>query len=546
MTNAMQDEIASLADLPRADWIRYNFTGHELVSKHPAQDGLSFYAGKIDYTLDQNVIDASSVKIIKVADAAIFPHNEKVQILERAEIRKLKDAFVIANTNTQLYSFYDAEISVTSRWNYSGSGLYDFINESGVAQTINFESIAVDRAYRTTIASGMIEREQDFTINPYFGFEGKVGLKAESLLFNYNGATRIFIDCPDYNPSWMRFEAELRRDSVFIPLAEDLRNDVNVRIQMAIMLAGDSVNIYPAVLDRQRHYSDLALVSAEGYITFDAGMRQYVVTTAEKHLKPSLPDNIITINPNTCIIEGFGDVTLSQTLGQFKMTTFGRITQNLKENDVSLDIVMGIDFFFLNPALGLVEKGINNYEELEKLNLNRQKYVSFLQKNVGEERSQRLMNEFLENGSFNRFPPELNHTFLFADVRMKWDQMAQTFYTVAPIGIGNMEVFPMNKYTDGFIEIKRQRGGDIFNMVLIPSGLADEGVGREWFFFTYTKGIMQVIASGNDFNNMIRDVRPNRRRMEVQRGEEPFTFILSSDRRPFDFVRSMRILRGGT
>jgi hypothetical protein len=31
--------------------------------------------------------------------------------------------------------------------------------------------------------------------------------------------------------------------------------------------------------------------------------------------------------------------------------------------------------------------------------------------------------------------------------------------------------------------------------------------------------------------------------MEVERGQEPFSFILASDRRPFDFVRSMRMMK---
>jgi hypothetical protein len=542
MNNKLQDELAQLGELTPEEWIQYDFSGHELISTHRSQDELGFYAGKIDYRLDENIIDASGVKIIKVADAAVYPDEGLVKILQRAEIKKLENAFVIANITTQLHKFYNAEINILSRWDYAGSGLYDYVDAAGNTQTINFGSIAVDKAFRTTIARAEIARAEEFTISPQFGFYGNMDLKAENPEFTYGGSAGIFVDCPLYTPNWMRFEAEIKRDSVYIPLAEELKNEANGSIYTSLMLAGDSVHIYPAILDRQIHYSDIPIITATGYLAWDRDLRQYQITTAERHRDPTLPDNIITINPNTCNIEARGDVNLSNDLGQFKMVTFGTVTHNLRENEVNLELVMGIDFFFLNQALAMVESSINNSENTEPLNVNRWNYTSLLQKRTNKERTTTLINEFIEEGEFRRFPEELAHTFFMADLKMKWDQSTQTFYSTNKVGMGNMDRFPMNKYVDGFVELKKQRTGDAFNMVLIPSGIADEGIGVNWFFFNYAGGILQTIASDNEYNNMIRGVKANKRRMDVERGEEPFSFLLSSDRRPFDFMRSMRIL----
>jgi hypothetical protein len=543
MTNTLRKDILPLGSPPSEYWIDYNFTGNELVSTHPSQDKLKFYAGMVDYDLAENIIHASEVKIIMVADAAVYPENEKVNILERAELEKLENAMVIANTISQMHRFYNAGINIMTRWDYSGSGMYDYTDETGRIQPITFNKIEVDRAYRTTIATAEIAKENDFTISPRFGYYGDLHLKAESSNFTYKGAANIFADCPGYNPNWMRFEAELKKDSIFIPLATELKNDGNGPIVAAMMLAGDSVHIYPAVLDRTKHYSDIPIITATGFLTFDKEIGQYQISTAERLLKPSHPDNIITINPNTCILEGHGDLTLSTDLGQFKATTYGKVTHDLKQETVNLDIVFGIDFFFLNPALAMVEENIRKSDKTSHLNLNRFKYTSFLEKKTDTETAQTLMNEFLTDSTFSRFPVELNHTMFFADVKMMWSQDQLSFYSSGPLGLANMERFPMNFYVDGFIELKKARNGDIFNLVLIPSGLADDGVGSDWFFFTYTKGIMQTIAANNAFNNMIRDVKPNKRRMEVERGQEPFSFILGSDRRPFDFVRSMRMMK---
>lgn len=543
MENKLQPELDLAGIQKPEDWIVYDFSGHEMVSTHPGQDSLKFYAGNLDYNVQDNIIQASNVKIIKVADAAIFPHQEQVQVLPRAEINKLTNAEILANTSSLLHRFYDAEVNITSRWSYAANGMYDFVDTRGDIQPIYFESIAVDRAFRTTIARAEIEKEHDFTISPMFAYHGTLDLKAENADLYYKGAARIFVDCPNYHPNWLRFEAEINPDSIFIPLAEDLRNDANGRIASAMMLAGDSVHIYPAVFDRQKHYSDMALISAKGYLTYDYNLRQYQISTAEKLHNTTLPDDIISINPHTCVVEGHGNITLSEDLGQFKMVNYGRITHNLHENEVNLDIVTGLDFFFLNSALGMVENEIRDSENTTFVNLNRFKYTSFLQKKTNAETSQRLMAEFIADSAFRRFPAELNHTFFFADLRMKWNQTQQTFYTTHPLGIGNMERFPLNAYVDGFLEVRRQRGGDVVNLIVIPGGLPEEGIGSSWFFFTYAQGIMQTLASDNEYNNMIRNVNPRRRRMDVERGEQPFTYMLSSDRRPLDFVRSMRNLR---
>jgi hypothetical protein len=541
--NQHRFEINRLGNMPPEYWINHNFKENELVATHSAQDGLKFYSGRMDYNLAENVIHANDVKIIKVADAAIFPDQGKVKILEKAEIEKLTGAGIIANTQTLLHRFYNAELTILSGLNYGGNGMYDYVDEMGKTQPLHFERITVDRTSRTTVADAEIKKEQDFTISPRFGYYGKAHIKAANPNFHYTGTAGIVADCNLYRPNWFRFAGEIKKDSVYIPLASDLRNEGNGPIHVAMMLAGDSIHIYPAVLDRQRHYSDIPLISATGFITWDYALNQYQISSAEKLRRPGLPDNIITINPQTCVIEGYGDIMLTRSMGQFKMSTYGKISHDLKENDVNLDVVMSLDFYFLSPALGLVENKLNSSEKLTPLNLNRFKYTSFLQKKTNEATALALIDEFIGSGSFRRFPQELNHTFLFADLKMNWSQEAQTFYTREPLGVGNIERFPMNKYVEGYLELRKHRTGDIFNMVMVPSGFAAEGIGVDWFFFHYTNGIMQTIASNPEFNNMIRRVKANKRRQEVARGEEPFVFMLSSDRRPFDFVRSMKMMK---
>jgi hypothetical protein len=540
MENTLHAEISSKGLIQPEQWIAMDFSGYELVSNLTARESLGFYAGLIDYNIDDNVIHAREVKLIKVADAAIFPDNEEVFILQQAEIKKLENTYIVANTSTMHHRFYNADATIASRRQFAGSGMYDFVDKTGRAQPISFETIRADRNTHTTVAQAKVEKADDFTLSPRFGFIGELNLTAENPNFYYNGAAQIIADCGLLQSNWVKFESELKVDSIFIPIGDDLRNEANGSVRAALMLAGDSIHIYPAILSRQKHYSDMEIISAEGFLTYDNFSNEYIITTGERFQDNSLEHNIIRINPNTCMLNGEGDINIVSGLGQFKVNTFGSVSHNLAEEITTLDLVMGLNFFFLNPALGLVENSIKSREELETVNLNRRKYSAYLQKKTGGETATRLIDEYILTGSFRRFPPELENTFFLADIKLKWDQDNTTFHSTGPIGIGSMERFPMNRYLSGFLEIKKQRGGDIFNMIFIPSGMADEGIGVDWYFFHYSKGIMQTIASDTQFNTLVREVNPRRRRMDVERGEEPYTFVLSSDRRPFDFVRSMR------
>lgn len=543
LENNFRTELAALGRMTRSDLIDLNFRGHELISVHPAQDSLRFFSGKADFDIHENILHAQQVKLVKVADAAIFPFQDELFVLPRAEIKKLEQASSIANVYSKLHSFYDASFTISSRRLYSGEGNYDYVDESGRTQQIYFEKIEVDRADYTTRATGRIEQESEFTLSPRFGYFGDVLLTAARPDLTYHGAASMMVDCGPLQSNWVRFRAELKKDSLYIPIAsENLRNDANNAIVASLVLAGDSVHVYPAIFDRKRHYSDTEILTASGYITWDALMREYKISTAEKLANNSLPDNLIRINPNTCMLMGEGDVNLGSNFGQFKMTTFGGVSYDIGEQKLDLDLTIMLDHHFVSNALTIIENSILNKENLQPLNLNSQKYGQILQKRIGERGRQQVMEEYLQGGALRRVPTGMEHTMFFADVKLRWNQEALTFHSTDMLGLHSIQRNMVSRQVKGFMEVKKQRGGDVFNMILSPLP-ADEGPGIEWFFFTYTNGVMQTIAHSNDYNNIIRGLKPKQRQMQVERGQPPFTFVLSSDRRPFDFVRSMNMLK---
>ena len=60
---------------------------------------------------------------------------------------------------------------------------------------------------------------------------------------------------------------------------------------------------------------------------------------------------------------------------------------------------------------------------------------------------------------------------------------------------------------------------------------------NNWYFFTYTRGIMQAISSNTDFNSAITETKPDKRKSKASKGQQPYQFMYSTDRKKRDFLR---------
>lgn len=531
-----------LEDLSPEELIDTDFSGYEFISLHGRQDSLSFYVDSAIFDQQASQISARGVNIIKVADAAIFPNNQQIYILPDAEIPQLRNASLIADTNTRFHHFYNAEINIASKNHYRGNAWYDYYNETGEAQALFFEKIDVDNNGQTFGLSN-VYKENNFFVTSRFPFKGEINLTADQKHFNYKGATSIIAEnCGLLQPTWFRFEAVLSPDSIMIPVGEQIQDANYNEIRAAVMLAGDSIHVYPAIFSRRRHHLDHEIISSKGYLTFNRIINNYVITTKEKHENNDLPDNLIRINPRTCELRGKGDIKFHTGMGQMKTESFGNVIYDLKENDLELDIVMTLDFHFADDCLEILKDSIAKTPHLSSVNLNRQKYIKSMYNIFGVEQGSKLLSEIESNGTSRRLPPELNNTFIFADIRLQWDQQNRAFVSSGLIGLGNVKRTPINKYVNGFFEYQKQRGGDVLTLYFEPVEQLGSRPGGLWFFFSYNRGVMQAISSVSDYNNIIRDVRPRRRRLEGDRGVAPYVYVLSPDYLPFSFFDKMKNL----
>jgi hypothetical protein len=169
---------------------------------------------------------------------------------------------------------------------------------------------------------------------------------------------------------------------------------------------------------------------------------------------------------------------------------------------------------------------------LQPINLSRPVFEKGIQEILGKEEADKQIANINLAGTFKRFPKELEHTIMFYDIKMRWNTATKSYISEGPIGIGNMGDKFINKFVNGRIQLIRKRSGDVLNMYL---QLDD----NTWYYFNYQASLMQALSSDEKFNTIIKELKPDKRKMQTEKGTPAYQFILSTERKKKDFLKKM-------
>jgi hypothetical protein len=85
---------------------------------------------------------------------------------------------------------------------------------------------------------------------------------------------------------------------------------------------------------------------------------------------------------------------------------------------------------------------------------------------------------------------------------------------------------------DGLIELQIKRSGDILDTYFQLDR-------RSWYYFGYTRGVMQIHSSNNTFLDKMKKLKTSDRRMNVSTGES-YIYMVSTDVKKNTFLRRFR------
>jgi hypothetical protein len=528
LQNTSSIGLETLEGLSMEELVDRQMVGSEFISTNPFQDSLRFFAVEAMYDRKLYVIDASGVKFIKVADAAVFPNLGKVKIFRKAELDTLKNARMLTNLITKHHRFYDVIVNIRGRKEFEGTGAYDYVDITQARQKIPFQRIYADKSAHTT-GEGKINEEEGFSLSPWFDFQGNVVLISANQFLTFIGGARVKHICDTMQREWLRFTGEIDPAEVMIPVSSKPVNLAYRELGIGVLVSRDTTDVYAAFFDTKHRAADKEIIYADGFLMYDEPSSEYRVSNQAKLKEISAPGNYISYSTNNCVMQGEGKLAIGENLGLVKMETLGKATYDTYQDSLTLDLILALDFFFSDPALRVFVKDLENAGGLG-LNLNSDAYSYAVNYWVGSKRADDLTTEISLYGAMRKIPDEMLKTIVFADIQLVYNKVTRSFLYQGPIGIGNVKDKQINRYVDGKIEISREKSGDIFTILLE----IDE---KNWYLFDYSRGRMMALSGNDAFNKVIRDTKADKRKIQDEKTRELYMYTLSTPRKKKSFER---------
>jgi hypothetical protein len=511
-------------------------SGPRYISTDSEQDSLSFISPLAYYDYDSLLIKATAVKYIDIADARIYPFEERLTVQRDARLRTLYKANLTANRNTQYYKMYNATLTIAARNKYIGSAYYNYVDELKQEEPIYFNSLAVDNNIQT-IGTGEIQSEDDFTLSPNYRYQGKVFLEASSQFLTFDGGTLIEHNCDMIPTRWMHFRSEIDPMNILIPVNEELIDVERNRIFNGLYMYYDSLHVYPAFLSGRKFSSDVPVSTATGFLYYNHEKQEYQIGSKEKLLDPALPGNLLTLHRENCLLYGEGKINTGAQLGQVKISAVGNMTHNSIENKTELNVMLGFDFYIADNIINVMAAEIDSFPSLPAVDLNNPVITKGTIDLIGKEKYDAMKSELSLFGTLKTAPAELKHTIMFNMLKLRWDDESNSWVSVGKIGVASINNVQINKQVDGLLELQIKRSGDILDFYLQIDR-------RTWYYFGYTRGVMQIHSSNREFLDKMEKLKPTERRLKVTGGgEESYIYMISTDVKKNSFLRRYRDLQ---
>ncbi|HPA67239.1 MAG: hypothetical protein KBB29_10185 [Bacteroidales bacterium] len=494
--------------------------GSLFYSVKSSEDSLYFFSAKSTYNTATAELNADSVSYIVVADATIMPKDKKIRVNKPNRMLPLSEATIKANNLTAYHRFFDADVSIISRNSYSGKGHYYYADENDSLQTIYFTQIKVDSA-RNTVATGTITEPDSFTLSPQFAFVGQVHLSAPQKLLYFEGGAKPSYQCTGTTGQWIKFEALIDPRRVLIPITEQPKNLNLHPLISGSVISEDSIKVYGGLLRNRKNYDDKPLVNASGYLSFNNNNRRFTIAPLHKLSNPDTSGSSVSLQKDFCMVFSDGLVKLPVNLGQVKLNAAGSTTHKLEGNDLTLDLVLQLNFHFNQKSLEAIALELNQSFALEKVDLSRKLYRKALYQLVDSSELHAAISQLDLFGSFSQIPKGYESTITFSDLKMRWNPLTKSFVSKGKLGIGTIGNIQVNRFVNGYIEIFKRRSGDLMTLYL------DFGEDR-YYVFTYTKSVMQVSSNNPEFVQPIEQQKSSETRLKVKPGEPGYRYLIGT------------------
>lgn len=502
--------------------------GNRFISTHRRQDSLSFYVPMARYDVEFKTIYAEEVKQIDVGDANLMLNDGFVTIREDAAIDPLDSIKVILQKDSSFtHVLYDSRINVLGKYDYNGYGKYDYFNGEGKKITVDMHQIELNKEGHTEAEANITEQDL-FTFNKHFAYKGKLKLEATHKDLAYDGAAQMLHRCPSGPQTYIRFDSRMDPNNVRIPINEETENFEYNKIYKDFFITKDSTHVYSSFLEDREDYSDIPMLTGEGYLIYNEKNKSFDIATEEKHASPDSIGKIIRFRESDCNIIAEGPFDMGVDLGQVKISTVGTLLHERDKNRITSSALSGIDFFFNAEALDILYSTILN-SGADDSKLSKETISKRMAEWLGHKKAGEIESERNKTGASEKLPLETQHLLMFSNLDFEWDTPKRAFIANGEAHLAYLKQYVVNKKVHVKAEIVRKRSGNSLDMYI-------EFDSDNWVYFTYKNGMMQTVSSNKEYNTVVQALKADERKQKVGLGEKSFTFIMAPESKKKRFL----------
>jgi hypothetical protein len=190
-----------------------------------------------------------------------------------------------------------------------------------------------------------------------------------------------------------------------------------------------------------------------------------------------------------------------------------------------------MDFLFDDKLLDILVKEIQEAKDMKPVNIDNQLYTTALRNYVGKEEADELLGR-MSLGKRVKLPEEIESSFFFSDIEMKYDAENDYYVTDGNIGLGSLGDEMLNKYVKGGISFENKRRGTDFMIYLdLP---------QHFYILDYraSTGIMQIHTDNEEFKTTLNDLKMDDRRIKADKEmRKQFVYQIGSRRLKSEAMR---------
>jgi len=501
-----------------------------LVSVDPYQDSLQFFASNAIYNLNNYELDVFGVSEIYLTPVTISPDSSRITVLDNGKMEQLQNAelYIDGETLTE-YNFYNGEINILSGGRFTGSAVMDYIDIEGNRQPISFTSI--EKNGEIVTGTAYISEEDNFYLDPYFGFKGKVYLDSSKDFLRFEGFTRIHLACDQLNRAWIPFADDVDPENVFIDLNPEARLTDRQQWHAGVMISHGPTLAYPAFLSSPKRSTDYPALAVDGYVQFDEGDWVYIIGSKEKIDNRSLPGNLAIYDPEACTLYSEGKLSLGEDAGLVDIDAYGALFSDFESQSIEGKLNLSFDFMMHRKAAKQMYKKLRRSNFTTAVNESSSIHQNLLKLNLGN-RQLKKYNRKKKKGK-RYLPSALEHTFYFPQLRMRWNKQSASFVSDQSISLNNIMGRKIDRMVRGIIEVRPHARGDELNLYIELSA-------NNYYYIHYRRGVMTLISSDDTFNKHIAE---SPRRLSNKKGSSDtgdFRYELGNKKRVSKFLERIQ------